>query len=227
MITIEYWSDYACPFCYIGITNLNKAIELAGMEDEVKLIMKSFELDPYASKEYVEPTVTRFARKYGLSQSGAAQRIESISQMGRQAGLDFRYANTRYTNTFEAHRLHKLAEKEYPQAVNVLNDALYKAYFTDSKELANHEVLCDLAKQAGLDENRILEVLNSDEFGEDVRNDEYQASLAGVHAVPYFQIGNQIVQGAAAPQDLAQVLKEAAKSQAFSGASCSIDGCEI
>lgn len=227
MLTIEYWSDYACPFCYIGVTNLQKAIELAGLEDEVKMVMKSFELDPYASKEYVEPTVTRFARKYGLSETAAAQRIENISQMGRQAGLDFRYAQTRYTNTFDAHRLHKLAEKEFPHVVKDLNNALYKAYFTDGKELADHEVLQDLAKQVGMDEKRVLEVLNSDEFKDDVRNDEYQATLAGVHAVPYFQIGNQIVQGAAAPADLAHILKEAAQSQAFSGASCSIDGCEI
>ncbi len=230
MLTIEYWSDYACPFCYIGVTNLEKAIALANMEDQVQLEMKSFELDPYASRTYTGPTVTRFARKYGLSEAEAANRIEGISQMGRQAGLDFRYANTRYTNTFDAHRLHELAQKEYPNLVKALNHALYKAYFTDGKELANHEVLMDVAKEVGLDPNRVQQVLDSDEFAQDVRNDETQASLAGVHAVPFFQIGNQIVNGAAAPGDLARVLlSEAAKAQqqSLAGASCSINGCEI
>lgn len=230
MLNIEYWSDYACPFCYIGVTNLEKAIALANMEDQVQLDMKSFELNPYASRSYSGPTVTRFAHKYGLSEAEAANRIEGISEMGRRAGLDFRYADTRYTNTFDAHRLHKLAQKEYPDLVEALNHALYKAYFTDGKELASHDVLLEVAKEVGLDVARVQQMLESDEFAQEVRNDEAQASIAGVHAVPFFQIGNQIVNGAAAPGDLAKVLlSEAAKAeqQSLAGASCSVNGCEI
>ena len=109
---ITYWSDYACPYCYIGETYLKQAIADLGIGDQVEVEMKAFELDPDASKEYAGTTVDRFAKKYGLSIQGAQARIDGISQMGRDAGLDFRYAETRYTNTFDAHRLTKLAQKK-------------------------------------------------------------------------------------------------------------------
>lgn len=109
---ITYWSDYACPYCYIGETYLKQAIEHMEIGDQVDVEMKAFELDPDASKAYTVATVDRFAKKYGLSIQGAQARIDGISKMGQDAGLDFRYAETRYTNTFDAHRLTKLAQKK-------------------------------------------------------------------------------------------------------------------
>ena len=106
-MNIVYWSDYACPFCYIGETHMKQALKNLRMD--VDMEMKAFELDPSAGKQVAEPTVERFARKYGLSKEAAQARIDGISQMGRECGLDFRYAETRYTNTFDVHRLTKLA----------------------------------------------------------------------------------------------------------------------
>lgn len=56
---VMYWSDYACPYCYIGKTHLKKAIENLGLEDQVDVEMLAFELDPKASKEYTGITVDR------------------------------------------------------------------------------------------------------------------------------------------------------------------------
>lgn len=99
---IELWSDYACPFCYIGEKRLEKALAEIDGGDKVEIEFKSFELDPYASREVVSSTVDRFAAKYHLSKEEAAERIEAISRMGRSEGIDFRYVSTRYTNTFDS-----------------------------------------------------------------------------------------------------------------------------
>ena len=69
---IVYWSDYACPYCYIGETHMKTALQELSLTDKVKIEMKAFELDPFASKEYTGTTVDRFARKYGLSTEAAA-----------------------------------------------------------------------------------------------------------------------------------------------------------
>ena len=97
---IEVWSDYACPFCYIGEKRLQRALNELGNDIEVEF--KSFELDPNASKEVISSTAERFAEKYGLSLENATKRIEAISLMGRNDGIDFKYLTTRYTNTFDA-----------------------------------------------------------------------------------------------------------------------------
>ncbi|MBQ9007705.1 MAG: DsbA family protein [Clostridia bacterium] len=133
---ITYWSDYACPYCYIGETYLKQAIEHMGIGDQVEVEMKAFELDPDASKEYTGATVDRFAKKYGLSIQGAQAKIDGISKMGQDAGLDFRYAETRYTNTFDAHRLTKLAQKKDQALADRLSERLYKAYFSEGLELS-------------------------------------------------------------------------------------------
>ncbi|MBQ7522062.1 MAG: DsbA family oxidoreductase [Clostridia bacterium] len=186
---IVYWSDYACPFCYIGETYLKKAIARLGVEDEdeVEIEMKAFELNPEAAKEYVGDTVSRFAVKYGLSKKAAADRIESISRIGRDAGLDFRYAETRYTSTYDAHRLTKLAQKQGGnELANVLSEKLYKAYFSEGLELADHDVLVKIALESGLDKLQINEVLSSDEFGDKVKNDEWDAHANSVRVMSQY-----------------------------------------
>ena len=116
MITLTIWSDFACPYCYIGETRLQNAIDELGLKDDVQVDFRAFELDPTASKEVVSSTPERFAKKYRLSLEGAKEQIEQISQLGRELGIDFNYATTQYSNTRDAHRLMKLAEDKYDRA---------------------------------------------------------------------------------------------------------------
>ena len=228
---VTYWSDYACPYCYIGETHLKKAIDELGVKDRVEIEMKAFELDPGASREYTGLTLDRFARKYGLSKEGAAQRIESISQMGRAAGLDFRYAETRYTNTFDAHRLTKLAQSKEDKALaDRISERLYAAYFTETLELADPDVLRCIAAEEGMDEAEVSELLSSDQFADEVRLDEREAARYGVHAVPYFLIGKYAIPGALPVEDMKKVLAEVLDAEKkpeepMWGMACGPDGC--
>lgn len=231
---IMYWSDYACPYCYIGETHLKKAIQNLGLSDQADIEMLAFELDPNASKTYTGATVDRFAKKYGLSIQGAQERIDGISQMGREAGLDFRYAETRYTSTFDAHRLTKLAQQKDPALAGRLEERFYKAYFTESLELADHAVLRRIAVEEGMDEREVDDVMNSDRYADDVRLDEREAQRYGVHAVPYFVVGNKYAIPGAMPVEamervLKNVLEEEAKDSksVVQGMSCGPDGCRF
>ena len=107
---ITYWSDYACPYCYIGEKRLKKAIADIPELKDVQLEMKAFQLDPTAGIHAAGDTQTRFAHKYGISMEDAGKTIEHISELGRAEGIDFRYATTLFTNTMDAHRLTKLAK---------------------------------------------------------------------------------------------------------------------
>lgn len=148
---VVYWSDYSCPFCYIGEARLKKAAEEAGVN--IVPEMKAFQLDPTAGLHAEGDTVSRFAKKYGLSMESAAHRIDMISEMGRGEGIDFRYATTLFTNTMDAHRLTKFAfYKGGPVLAEQIAEKLYAAYFIDNLELADHSVLKRIAMECGLDE---------------------------------------------------------------------------
>ena len=186
MITLTVWSDFACPYCYIGETRLEKAIEELGVKDDVVIDYRAFELDPGASKEVVSSTPERFAKKYRLSLDGAKEQIEQISSLGRELGIDFNYATTQYSNTRDAHRLMKLAEAKYDrETVARLNELLFKAYFVENLVLADHKVLLDKALEAGMKEDEVKEVLESNMYDDEVRFDEREAMMRGVHGVPY------------------------------------------
>ena len=229
---ITYWSDYACPYCYIGETYLKQAIHNLGLEEQIEVEMKAFDLDPDASREYTGATVDRFAKKYGLSIQGAQQRIDGISQMGRDAGLDFRYAETRYTNTFDAHRLTKLAQQSGDEELtDRLSERLYKAYFAEGLELADHDVLLRIACEEGMDADRVKALLATDEFSMDVRLDEREAARYGVRGVPYFVLNNQLaIPGALPVESMEQAIRKAMESEQQTqeeGMTCGPEGCRI
>ena len=194
---ITYWSDYACPYCYIGEARLKKAIAEVPELKDVEVEMKAFQLDPSAGEHAAGDTQTRFAHKYGLSMEHAARSIEHISEMGRAEGLDFRYATTLFTNTMDAHRLTKLAQsKNDPALYEKVIEALFKAYFTDNKELADKELLRKIGEDCGLDPEEVRELLASDRYRDEVSLDEREAARYGIHAVPFFAIGQYGISGA-------------------------------
>ncbi len=223
---ITYWSDYACPYCYIGETKLKAAIEELQL-DNIEIEMKAFELDPTASKEVVSTTVERFAKKYGLSEDGAEKQIEYISKLGIDSGIEFNYKETRYTNTLDAHRLTKLAyEKCNADQVESLIHDLFDAYFTKNLELSNRDLLIEIGTKNGLNKEDIENILNSNNFENKVREDEQIASLNGIHSVPFFIIdGKYAVAGAQDKDGFKKVLSKAAHEAKIQGMSCGINGC--
>ncbi len=231
---ITYWSDYACPYCYIGEVRLKKAIESIPELNNVQLEMKAFQLDPSAGEHAVSDTQTRFADKYGISFEAAGRQIETISQMGMGEGLDFRYGSTLFTNTMDAHRLTKLAQSKGDPALSErVISALFKAYFTDNKELADKALLQKIGETCGLDATEVREVLNSDTYRDEVISDEKEAFQNGIHAVPYFVIGKYAIPGAQSVEGMRATLQKALEQETESNEgqgmafSCGPDGCKI
>ncbi len=227
---ITYWSDYACPYCYIGEKRLETAISELGLENDIDIEMRAFELDPNASYEVVSKTDERFAVKYGLTLNAARERIEGISLLGRREGIDFRYADTKYTNMLDAHRLTKLvASKGNKENTNKVIHLLFDAYFTKNLKLADRNVLTDIARQVGIEEDELNKTLDSDDFIDDVRFDENEAYKLGVQGVPYFIIDDKyVIGGCQTKEGIKQtILKALDESNGSSeqGMTCGSNGC--
>lgn len=204
---ITYWSDFACPYCYIGNTRLKRAIEDLNLD--VEFDIRAFELDQNAPKDVQSTTVERFAVKYGLSIDDAQKQVSQISGLGIEEGIDFRYESTLYTNTRDAHRLMKLAQDRHPEAVEKLATSLFDAYFVENLKLADHEVLMRVGLDAGLEESEVMEVLKSDLYDSNVQQDEDIALNGGVHAVPFYLFDNKYsIPGALSYEDFKSVLSQ-------------------
>ncbi|MFB9312361.1 DsbA family oxidoreductase [Nocardioides plantarum] len=203
---IEIWSDVVCPWCYIGKRRLEEA--LAGFEhrDEVEIEWRSFQLDPSAPTEPTENVSAMLARKYGGAER-VAQMQGQMLQVAAEAGLDFsKHAESLHLNTVDAHRLlHSVGERRAE-----LKEALLHAYFVEARNLADHDVLVDVATSIGLDADEARAVLSSDAHAEAVAADAAQAQAYGATGVPFFVFDAKYgVSGAQPVEAFTQVLERA------------------
>lgn len=206
---IEIWSDFACPFCYIGKRHLEQALKQ--FNENVEITFRSFELDPHANGEPEGNVQQRLARKYQKTPEQALEMIRYVEQVGQKAGLDLRYETTQYTRTFEAHRLAKFAESKGLGLDMV--EKIFHFYFTENGVLAKRTALIDLGMEIGLDRTELAQLLTGDDFSHEVREDERMAHKLGIHSVPFFLIdGKLAVSGAHPPETLLAAMQQAQNS---------------
>lgn len=234
MKDIIIWSDYVCPFCYIGEKRLKDAIRDLGLEKEITISYRAFELNKNAPKETSLTIPELLAKKYNLSKEEAANRVKQIDELGREVNLDMRYATAKSSNTLDAHRLMRLAEDRYGQKVaEELNDLLFQAYFTDNRNIADHDVLTQLGVNAGMKTEEISETLNSKHYTESVRRDENTAEALGITGVPYLIFDNKLaVPGAVSTEDFKNILREIMgsgneKTSVRTVENCNEEGCPL
>lgn len=196
---IEVWSDYVCPFCYIGKRRLEEALESTGLKDKTEVIFKAYELDPNSPQTSNQSMAEVLAGKYGTSLEEAKKMNENVGLQAESVGLHYDFDNMKPANTFDAHRLAKLAEQEGVAAE--VSESLLKAYFVDAKKIGTHDELLSIAEEAGISRNRAKEVLDSDEFEDDVKADITEAGQIGVQGVPFFVINRKYAISGAQPAE--------------------------
>ncbi|WP_326983579.1 DsbA family oxidoreductase [Chryseobacterium sp. MYb264] len=178
---IEIWSDVMCPFCYIGKHNFEQALEKLPFKDKVEVEWKSFQLDPTLESGKAISTAQYFKEKKGFQESQSQQMMSHVAEAGRAAGLEFNFAKALITNTFSAHKILHLAKK-YGKG-NEMEELLFKAHFTDGKDVSDAGVLASLASELGVNEEETQKVLNSDEFDYEVSQDIVEAKNNGISSV--------------------------------------------
>lgn len=197
---IEVWSDFVCPFCYIGKRRLEKALENFAHRDQVEVEFKSFELDPNSPKDNEKSIHEAIAAKYGMSIEEAKKTNEGIGQQAESVGLSFNFDHMIPTNTFDAHRLAHFAKTKDKDSV--LTEKLLHGYFTESKRLSDYNTLADIAEEVGLVREEALAVLNDPQaFASDVRSDENVAQQIGVRGVPFFVVNQKYAISGAQPTE--------------------------
>lgn len=207
---IEIWSDFVCPFCYIGKRRLEIALNQLPSEVTYEIIFKSFELDPHAAKSYDLSINELIAKKYGISVERATASNQQIIAQAKALGLNYNFTDMKPTNTFDAHRLVQLA-KTYGKD-QVLAERLFKAYFEESLLLSDIDVLVKLAEEVGIENNVVLNMLHSKDYETDVRSDENAAHSLNITGVPYFIFdGKYAVSGAQPPEVFSEVIAKISK----------------
>ena len=194
---VEIWSDVVCPWCYVGTRRFDEAVErFREGGGDVSVTHRAFELDPTVPPDGMDLDAY-ITRKFGSADRMAAVR-DRLDHAGADVDIQFRWEGKRRVNTFDAHRLAAWAlDVAGSEAQNALHQRLFRAYFTENLDIADHAVLVRLAGDVGLDADLAAEALTTGAYAEVVRAEERRAGEMDIHAVPTFVIeGRWAIPGA-------------------------------
>lgn len=230
---IEIWSDVMCPFCYIGKRRFEDALQQFAHKDEVEVEWKSFQLNPDMKTDPSLNINQYLADAKGWNLDYAQQMNNHVTEMAAQVGLTYDFDKAVVANSFNAHRLGHLAKKH--GLGEAAEEALFKAYFTDGKNIDDQDTLIDLGVSIGLNTDEIKQTLLSDAFADEVKHDLSEAQQLGIQGVPFFVMNNKYgVSGAQAVPVFSETLEKSfaewqqenrtPKLTIIDGETCSPDG---
>lgn len=233
-LRIDIWSDIACPWCYVGKRRLEQALARFSHRDDVEVVWRAFELDPSAPRvrDPQQSYAERLGRKYGTTPAQAQTMIDRMVDTAAGDGLALRFDHIRPGNTFDAHRLLHLAHERGVQ--DALKERLLRAYLTEGQAIGEPDVLAPLAREVGLDEREVADLLAGDRYAAEVRKDEALARELGISGVPFFVLAGRLGVSGAQPTDvllgaLDRAWREFCPPEIVpivEGAVCGPDGCD-
>jgi len=185
-MNVEIWSDVMCPFCYIGKRKFEKALSAFPHRDSIKVVWHSFQLDPEMTEEPGKDIYSYLAERKGQTVEWSRKVHDSVKETAKAVGLEYNFDKVKIANSFDAHRIIQLAKKH--DRTNEIEERFFKAYFTEGALMSDHETLIRLAKEVGLDEKEIRNVLASQEYTQEVERDGALAQQIGARGVPFFVI---------------------------------------
>ncbi|WP_444634820.1 DsbA family oxidoreductase [Cupriavidus oxalaticus] len=204
-LRIDFVSDIACPWCAIGLSSLQLALQRLGDGVDAEIVLHPFELNPDMGPEG-QAIVDYLGRKYGRTPAQIAETQAMIRERG--AGVGFTFGERAFVyNTFDAHRLLHWAGLEGRQVP--LKLALLRAYHTHGKDPSNHAVLLEAAASVGLDADAARRVLESCQYADDVRAEEREYQQLGIQSVPSVIFNNRyLVTGGQPAEAFEQAIRE-------------------
>jgi predicted DsbA family dithiol-disulfide isomerase len=219
-LNIEVYSDLICPWCYIGLRRMQAGLELLDKEIIPKIVWRPFQLNPDMPVEGMNRKIYR-SRKFGSWERSQAMDAQ-VAETGKTLGLQFNYDKILMTpNTFAGHRLLWWAQQQEHQ--DVLAEALFRAYFSEGRDVGRHDVLAKVAGSVGLPEDEALAFLRSDAGHKEVEQEALKGLKLGLEGVPFFVInGVPAISGAQMPETFLEIFRAVSGE---SGSQCGIDSC--
>lgn len=229
---IEIWSDVACPFCYIGKRNFEKAINSSEFKNDIEVIWKSFELTP-GLKTDTSISIEKFlSERKGYPLQHVQQMNKNVVSMGKNVGIDFNLDKIVVANTYLAHNFIHFANAYNLQ--NQAKEALLNAYFTRGLNVDDTTVLLKIGGELGLDKQKLHQAFVQKSFATQVNLDVQEARDLGVSGVPFFVFNRKYaVNGAQETEVFKETIDKAFKEwraqnpintlEITDGKSCTVD----
>ncbi len=195
-ITLEVFTDYVCPWCYLGDNRLKKIKE--NYDIEVKLV--HFPLHPETPAEGRE-----LQDLFRCGPEEIAEKNNRMRGLLEAEGLPFKDRTHTY-NSRIAQEIGTWAETK--DSGEAIHGKFFEAYFVEGRNVGDTSVILDVVTKAGLDVDEARAVIKERRFKEAVDGDWSKSHQYGVTGVPtYFAAGKGLV-GAQPVEALEHLMSE-------------------
>ncbi|WP_282637363.1 DsbA family oxidoreductase [Sphingobacterium thalpophilum] len=230
---IEIWSDVICPFCYIGKRNFETALEQFADKKHIEVIWKSFQLDASIPEVASESYAQYLVKRKGMAVEKVNGMLGNVTEMASQVGLDYHLDQSVIVNSQKAHQLIQFSKSK--KLGNEAEEHLFRAFFTEGKNIADTAILIQLGKDFGLQESELKASLDDEKYKYEITQDIQEAQNLGVNGVPFFVFDRKYAVSGAQPSEsfletLEKSFTEWRKSnpettlEVTEGDSCTVDG---
>ena len=212
-ISVDIWSDIACPWCYIGKRKFEAGLAALDDASDVTVTYHSFELSPDTPVDYEGSAVDFLADHKGMGRAQVEQMLAQVTTIANDLGLDYDFDTVHQTKTLLAHQALHFAKEHGKQ--DALVERLFAAYFEEGRHVGKLDELVALGTEAGLDADALRAALEDGRHAEAVSADIAQARAYGIQGVPFFVIdGRYGVSGAQPPEVFTQAIEQVRSERA-------------
>lgn len=200
---------------------MQAGLKLLGKEFTPKIVWRPLQLNPDMPVAGMNRKTYR-TRKFGSWERSLAVDAE-VAATGKSLGVEFNYDKVLMTpNTLPGHRLLWWAEQRNQQ--DPLAEALFRAYFTEGRDVGRHDVLAEIASETWLPKIEARAFLDSDAGTKEVSEEATKGLRLGLQGVPFFVVnGVPTLAGAQNPQAFLEVFQHALGRDMRE---CGADSCE-
>lgn len=197
-LKLTLFTDYICPFCFIGDSRLNRLRE----DYDVKVNFRFIEIHPDTPNEGASVDTLDY------SSETWTEMMDGLAEMAREENITFA-PHRRLANSHRALLLAEAAKRKGADQFYSLHESLYDTYFVQGRSIGDESVLRELATASGMDDAFVDAAWSNDEYEQTLSKNMSMAVQAGVTGTPTFFIGQRRLIGAVPLKDLKSAAAEA------------------
>ena len=201
-LSVTVFTDYICPFCYVGDARLDKLRDTY----ELDVDWCFFEIHPD------NPPQGRPVEELGYPPEQWRQMMSNLEAMAAEEGLPLA-PRTFTTNSHKAMLLAEAAKSQGPEAFERLHKRLFGAYFDEQQNIGDSEVLRALAKECGLPAELADQAWSDESYEQRLRDQYWRGAQIGIQGVPGFLFGRHMVAGAVPTEILHRAARDTLDEQ--------------
>lgn len=200
--SIIVYSDYVCPFCYLGKASLDEYLDETDNQPDIEwhpFDLRGDERDP-------DGTIRDDADD-GKDEDYYAQARQNVERLQNEYDVEMSIEIATDVDSWDAQKLGFHIQRRYDdETFEAFHDSVFDALWQETRDIGDRDVLTDIAEQIGIPTDDVHTMIENEELDRELQTQFDEAKKQGVTGVPTFVYNNHAARGAVPPAQLRRLV---------------------